>query len=377
MTAAACATPLPWPEMLEHWAAQVQQHALLFLDLDGVCTAISPGARELFGFEAEDVVGQPLRMIFTEEDLALRLDQHEIAVAKAVGFAEDDRWHVRKGGVRFWASGLLTLLHGPDGEPLALVKTVRDRTDIKTQRRTQRNRLRAALAEHRRLKTFMLKSAHELANPLYTLKNASHLMGRPGTADRAELLAMVERQIGVMTRLVEDLRHGAGESHERGLVLERLSLHGLLSLITQGCRPWAATKQISLEFLAPPVDVEFPGDEHRLHQVFGNLIRNAVKYTPAGGQVWLKATVEPSAVVIVVQDTGVGVAQEMLSTIFDLFTQEDTSLPMAEGGMGIGLSVVRDLVRLHGGTIDVRSPGKDQGSVFTVRLPLADHGGTD
>jgi two-component system CheB/CheR fusion protein len=119
-----------------------------------------------------------------------------------------------------------------------------------------------------------------------------------------------------------------------------------------------------------PTRIELDADADRLHQVFVNLLSNAIKYTPEGGKVWLKATVEGEEAVARVVDNGVGIAAEMLPRIFELFTQEETSRPMDEGGLGLGLSLVQELVSLHRGTVQVRSEGRNKGSEFTVRLPL-------
>jgi two-component system CheB/CheR fusion protein len=118
-----------------------------------------------------------------------------------------------------------------------------------------------------------------------------------------------------------------------------------------------------------PIVVE--GDASRLQQVFLNLVNNAVKYTPEGGRIWVKATVEGREAAVDVEDTGVGISAEMLPRIFELFTQEEESRYRSDGGLGIGLSLVKSLVTLHEGTVQVRSAGKGKGSQFTVRLPLA------
>jgi signal transduction histidine kinase len=121
--------------------------------------------------------------------------------------------------------------------------------------------------------------------------------------------------------------------------------------------------------LVPSVPLELCADRERVHQIVFNLLHNAVKYTPEGGRIWLHCTLEPGYAVIKVEDTGVGISAELLPVIFDLFTQENAA--QSDGGFGVGLSLVKDLVDAHGGFVEVRCDGKGKGCVFAVRLPIA------
>jgi signal transduction histidine kinase len=143
------------------------------------------------------------------------------------------------------------------------------------------------------------------------------------------------------------------------------------------CRPLAERRGQRFEILQLPVPVTVHGDPDRLHQLFVNLIENAVKYTPEEGRIWVKQTIEGDEAVVRIEDSGIGITAEALPWIFDLFTQEKPARDMAKGGLGLGLSVVRDLVALHGGTVAVRSEGRDKGAEFTVRLPRRAASGSD
>jgi signal transduction histidine kinase len=149
-----------------------------------------------------------------------------------------------------------------------------------------------------------------------------------------------------------------------------VDLLGLLRAVAEECRPEAEAHGQDFRAILPEGPITLEADWARLRQVVANLLNNAFKYTQAGGQVVLKATVEGDEAVVRVQDTGVGIAPEMLPKIFDLFTQEECGSGRSEGGLGIGLAVVKELVALHGGTVQVRSEGKGKGSDFAVRLPL-------
>ena len=151
-------------------------------------------------------------------------------------------------------------------------------------------------------------------------------------------------------------------------------MQGLLEAAAEDCRPMIAKKNHELQILvpAPPVDIE--GDATRLQQVFVNLLTNAAKYTNPGGHIQLRLTTEGEEAVVRVSDDGVGIPHELQPAIFELFTQADDTRAMSDGGLGIGLSVVKDVVTLHGGTVQVESGGTGKGSEFIVRLPLAPGG---
>jgi signal transduction histidine kinase len=173
-----------------------------------------------------------------------------------------------------------------------------------------------------------------------------------------------------MRRLVDDLldvtRIGAGKIELRR---EPLVLQDVVHRAVESARPIVGERRQRLEVVVPPSPMVVEGDSARLEQVFVNLLNNAAKYTPEGGNVWVKGTTEGDEAVIHVEDTGVGIPREMLPHIFDLFTQVDASRAYSQGGLGIGLSVVKSLVALHGGSVQVRSEGPGKGSEFTVRLP--------
>jgi signal transduction histidine kinase len=175
----------------------------------------------------------------------------------------------------------------------------------------------------------------------------------------------------VLQRLVDDMldlsRVGAGKIELQRRVV---SLNEILRSAVESTRSAVAAQRHTLDLLLPDGDVFVEGDPDRLHQVFVNLINNAVKYTPAGGRIWVKGTAEPGEAVARVEDSGVGIPHEMLPRIFDLFTQTESTRGMSQGGLGIGLALVKNLVSLHGGSVQAKSDGPGKGSEFTVRLPL-------
>jgi two-component system CheB/CheR fusion protein len=359
---------------------QGKDHALILLDPQGSVVAWYPGAERAFGYAAAEMLGQSLSRLFTPEDLARGLADHEFEVTRRDGSAEDDRWMVRKDGSRFWASGVVLALRDDSGQIVGFGKSLRDRTDVRAQIEALENRIVALLKADERKTLFLGTVAHELRNPLAPLKNAVQLLrlARPGDPDLAYPVSLVERQVEFLRRMVDDLmdvtRIGAGKVElKKGRVL----LGELLTQVVEGFRPRAEERRQRLELLLPKGAIPLEADPDRLRQVFVNLLNNAVKYTPDGGRVWVKATVEAAEAVVGVEDTGVGIAPETLPRIFDLFTQEEESRYRSEGGLGIGLSLVKGLVTLHGGSVQVRSEGRGKGSEFTVRLPLSPEPGDE
>jgi signal transduction histidine kinase/DNA-binding response OmpR family regulator len=224
----------------------------------------------------------------------------------------------------------------------------------------------------RRKNEFLAMLAHELRNPLAPIRNAVHILRAcgpdptrlPGVRD------MIERQVEHLVRLVDDLldvsRITGGKIR---LQMERVEMADVVAHALETSRPLLDARRHQLTVSPPSEPLPVHGDPVRLAQVLGNLLNNAAKYTEEGGRVWLSAAREGSAIVLRVRDTGVGIPPEMLASIFDLFTQVDRSLDRSQGGLGIGLTLVRRLVEMHGGSVQASSPGPGQGSEFVVRLP--------
>jgi signal transduction histidine kinase len=250
---------------------------------------------------------------------------------------------------------------------------MRNRTDLKEQLESLRNAGAALEESHRSKDSFISTLSHELRNPLGPLANAVHLIrvGQRSPTDVERALQIIERQMDILRRLVDDMldatRIGAGKVD---LKLEAVPLQPLLAEIVDASRPYLEQKRQDLRLLLPEGAIEVDGDRQRLHQVFYNLLQNAIKYTPTAGTIWIKATVEGREGVVRFEDNGIGIAPDMLPRIFEMFTQVESAQSLAPGGLGIGLALVKQLVALHKGTMQVRSDGPGKGSEFIVRLPL-------
>jgi PAS domain S-box-containing protein len=359
--------------LLRMLAEQTREQAIILIDTGGNIAWWGSGAAHVFGYSSEAIVGQPMSRLFTPEDVRRGMPQYELDTARRDGMAEDDLWMLRADGSRFWAAGAVTPIRNGDGELVAYGKILRDRTDQKEQVETLRNQAAALEQADQHKNNFLSTLSHELRNPLAPLVNALQLIriAQPESAALQYPLELIERQVQFIRRLVDDLldvtRIGSGKVQ---LNTETLDLRDVLTRAMESVRPVIEDRRHNVNVTVLPASITVQGDRDRLQQVFVNLLSNAAKYTPEAGQLALKAFIEGEEAVVKVHDNGVGIDRAMQPRIFDLFTQADNALSHAQGGLGIGLSLVKQLVALHQGSVQVRSEGVGKGSEFTVRLPL-------
>ena len=227
--------------------------------------------------------------------------------------------------------------------------------------------------EHRRKDEFLAMLAHELRNPLAPISSAAEVLSQGGLDAGRQRWAseLIARQVEHMASLVDDLIDVSRVT--RGLVdieRQRLDLKRVVAEATEQVRPLLQSRRQQLQVLLPDAPVHLRGDAKRLVQVLANLLNNSAKYTPAGGAVALEVSLRPGQACIVVRDNGIGMAPDLLPRVFDLFVQGERSGDRSQGGLGIGLALVRTLVELHGGTVTASSEGLGRGSEFTVLLPF-------
>lgn len=360
-------------QLLRLMLEQARDHALILLDEEGRVVDWLAGSEHVFGWHRHEMLGRPLHVLFTTEDRARGVPDHELAVASADGRAEDDRWQVRKDGTRIWASGVVQPLRAEDGSVLGFAKVLRDRTDVRGQLEALENRVEALARGNARRDLVLATLAHELRSPLAAMSHATELLRLAAgpSDDQRYAVQIVDRQAAAIGRLVDDLLDASRvETGKMAIARVDLDLHEVLARAADAARPRAEQRGLGFRLIAVPGAMPVHGDAGRLGQVLHNLLDNAIKYTPEGGCVWLKATIEGDEAVVRVEDTGIGIEPEALPEIFELFTQEEHARPLSGGGLGLGLSLVRQIVALHDGTVQVRSEGRGKGSEFTVRLPL-------
>jgi PAS domain S-box-containing protein len=241
-------------------------------------------------------------------------------------------------------------------------------TDLRKQRREEQ-----LVAESRRKDEFLAMLAHELRNPIAPLRTAGELLRSGGTSgSRVEKAGQViERQVAHMSRLIDDLLDVSRITRGKiRLELEPVDLSVVVERSVEMSRPLVDARRHQLTVVPPQGPLRVQADVTRLSQAISNLLDNASKFTPEGGRIWITLQARDGVAVIKVRDTGVGIAPDMMSRIFELFAQGDRTQETAKGGLGIGLTLVRTLIEMHQGTVEASSPGPGQGSELVVKLPL-------
>ncbi len=353
---------------------QVEGYAIFMTDAQGQATSWNEGVLKVLGFEEDEFIGQDIvPAIFRPEDVESGVAMAELEMAAATGSASDDRWMMRKDGSQFWAAGVTTGLHDDDGKLLGFMKVMRDQTERKRMEDELRQ-FAAELSEADRRKTeFLATLGHELRNPLAPIRTGLEAMklaeNDPETL--AEIRNTMERQLQQMVRLIDDLldvsRITRGKMELRTC---RVALKDVIESAVEATRPLIDEAGHELTVSMPPSAIYLNADPNRLAQVFSNLLNNATRYTPNGGHVQLTIEQQGNIVLAAVKDDGLGIPPEMLDEIFEMFTQIDHPSQQGNSGLGIGLTLVKQLVGLHHGSIEVRSDGPGKGSEFNVRLPI-------
>jgi PAS domain S-box-containing protein len=358
----------------------VEDYGILFLDTQTHINGWSVGAERILGYHEAEVLGQPSSIIFTPEDIEQGEDEKEVNTALAEGRAEDERWHIRKDGTRFWASGMLTPLRDERGQLRGFAKILRDFTERKraeeerAQLLAREQEARAQAEAANRLKDeFLATLSHELRSPLNAMLGWIRLLNSRKFDEKTTARAMetIERSAKSQAQLVEDLldvsRIIRGQLR---LNIRPIELISAIEAAIETVRPAAEAKEIGIQTRLDPVAGLVAGDSDRLQQIVWNLLSNAIKFTPKGGRVDVRLERVNSHVEITVTDTGQGISPEFVPYVFERFRQADSSITRSYSGLGLGLAIVRHLVELHGGTVRADSPGEGQGATFTVKLPL-------
>lgn len=345
----------------------IRDHSIFTLDPQGHITSWNREAEKILGYTEAEALGQHFSIIFTPEDQQAGVPAQELSTALSEGRAEDERWHARKGGERFWALGIVTPTQDASGAHTGYSKILRDMTD----RKRAEERLQQA---DRRKDEFLATLAHELRNPLAPIRNGLQLLKLttdPSTWEQAR--EMMERQLGQMVRLVDDLLDISRITRNK-LELRKapVELWAVVQSAVETARPQIEASGHTLTVTLPPQPIHLNADLTRLAQVFWNLLNNSAKYTEPGGRISLVAEMQGGEAVVTVQDNGIGLAAESMPGLFEIFSQVDRSLERAQGGLGIGLALVKGLTEAHGGRVEVRSDGVSRGSTFIVRLPVTE-----
>ena len=347
----------------------VRDYAIFMLDPAGNIATWNLGAQLNKGYTTEEILGQHFSVFYTPEDIARDWPARELELALRDGRFEDEGWRVRKDGSRFWANVVITALHDSDGGHRGFAKVTRDLT--------QQRRIDALEDEGRQLTRFLAVLGHELRNPLSSIANVVSVMELEESSNPriARVRGILQRQVGHLKRLVDDLLD-VGRIVSGKVRLERgpVKLQDVAAAAVEAVTPEIDRLRHTLRQDIATEPLWVSGDRVRLGQVLSNLLQNAAKFTPDGGQVRLILRRRDDDAELVVCDNGPGIPREKLRHVFKLFAQgEEDHASRQHGGLGIGLSLVYQMVQQHGGDVSAFSSGEPgKGAEFVVTLPLID-----
>ncbi|AIR91019.1 CheR family methyltransferase [Pseudomonas cremoricolorata] len=356
-------------------AESTHDFAIILLDENGTITDWNTGAGLIFGHAKEEVIGRHYGLIFTQDDRRAGVPEQELHDAQLRGRGQDERWHVRKDGSRFYCSGEVTRLAG---SLRGFVKIARDLTGHKRLHDEQTKQLAESQSTSHMKDEFFAIMSHELKHPLNLIQlNAEILRRSPlvkSSSAANKAVSIICDAVASQARIIDDLLDVARirtgklklKTQPVDLAAALRGIHNVVVSEQRGCT-------VTLGLPQDETSLYIEGDSTRLEQIVWNLLNNALKFSPADSEIRLELSSEDGWAQLQVIDHGVGLDPESLENIFELFSQAaPTQASPNREGLGIGLSLVRQLVEAHGGSVRASSPGLGQGCTFTVRLPRCD-----
>ncbi len=371
----------------------VKEYAIFRLGLDGKVATWNAGAQRIFGYGADEAIGQHFSQFYPPEENAANKPGYELEIARRFGRVEDEGWRVRKDGTRFWANTLITAIYDSGGELRGYAKVTRDITERKTAETMQRALLEqreafvraeeekrraeassiAAQEANRAKDAFLMTLSHELRTPMTAVLGWSRLLPVLDPAEPAFKAAIegIARSAELQAQLIDDLldvsRIIAGKLQ---LKVESTSVSAIVNAAVDTVRTAADAKSIRIEVDLANDLGHADVDSMRIQQAVWNLLTNAVKFSPPGGRIDLGARRDDGFVRITVRDWGKGIDEDFLPYLFEPFRQAEAPTTRHHGGLGLGLSIARYLVESHGGQLTAASEGIGRGSTFEIVLPI-------
>jgi PAS domain S-box-containing protein len=367
----------------------VAEYAIFMLDPNGIVATWNAGAQRIKGYTANEIIGRHFSVFYPENARDSGWPEHELREATEKGIFIDIGWRLRKDGTSFWANVTLTALRDDAGHLLGYAKLTRDLTEAKrveametaNQQReemldAERSARMTAQRAMRLKDEFLATLSHELRTPLSAILGWTQVILKGGTPkgpeEQKRAIEVIDRNARAQVQLIDDLldlsRIMTGKLR---LDLHQVSFSSVVEAAVDSARPAAEAKGIRLKAMLSSTKDIVNADSTRLQQVVWNLLTNAIKFTPKGGQVQVVLQRVNSHLELNVSDTGIGIPSNYLPHVFDRFSQKDSSTTRAFGGLGLGLAICKQLVDLHGGTITAASQGEGSGATFSVHLPLS------
>ena len=351
----------------------VHDYAICMLTPEGEVASWNAGAERLFGYTADEIVGRHFGCFYERDDGDHGAPASDLVATRELGRIAGECVRVRQNGTRFDAHVVITAVRREvEGDISGYALVVRDITERRRLERDLRRRADELAAANRAKEDFLATLSHELRTPLNAMLGWTRLLrlGKLDDAGIARALQTIERNAHIQEQLISDIldvsRIVTGKLR---LDLRPIELAPVVEAAVDAVRPTAGVKNLQLECRLAFRELVL-GDPDRLQQVVWNLLVNAVKFTPAGGRIDVELTRVGANAVITVTDNGEGIASDLLPYVFDRFRQGDASVTRPHGGLGLGLSIVRHLVELHGGRVQAQSEGKGKGATFRVHLPV-------
>jgi PAS domain S-box-containing protein len=367
----------------------VSEYAIFMLDANGKVATWNTGAERIKGYTAGEIIGQHFSIFYPNDARESGWPDHELQVAAEKGSFGDIGWRLRKDGTSFWANVTITALRDDNGQLLGYAKLTRDLTESKrieamesvNQQReemleAERSARMVAQRATRLKDEFLATLSHELRTPLSAILGWTQVLLRgdspKGPEAQKRAIEVIDRNARAQVQLIDDLldlsRIMTGKIR---LDLHQISFTSVVEAAVDSATPAAETKGIRLKAILGATQDTVSADGGRLQQVVWNLLTNAIKFTPKGGQVHVLLQRVNSHLELSVSDTGIGIPADYLPHVFDRFSQKDSSTTRAFGGLGLGLAICKQIVDLHGGSIRAASQGEGKGATFSVQLPLS------
>ncbi|WP_420225493.1 CheR family methyltransferase [Pigmentiphaga litoralis] len=357
-------------------AETTQEYAFIAMNDAGIITSWNAGAERIFGFTAAEMHGKPYASIFTRDEQELGIPARELTHARRTGHSFDDRWRSRKDGSRFYCSGVLYPLTG-QGTP-GFAKISRDLTTRHREQTAREQALQRTLASNELKDVFFAMMSHELRHPLNLIQLNMELLGRGpdvmGVPAANRAVDAVKHAVRDQARIIDELLDIARISTGKlKITCTPVDLAALVARCISAVSADASGKGVLVAASGLNAPLLLSADRTRLEQAVGNLLANAIKFTPRGGHVFVTLVDDGNEARLDVADTGVGIAPESTDSIFTLLSQLDPQhATRSTSGLGVGLALSRHFVEAHGGRLQVRSDGPGKGATFTIRLRLSE-----